>query len=83
MIDLICYNFQKEIINIFNNQKEIPFILKYYLFKEVWETIEQTKISKELQIRNIQESQKKTLITEIPVSNEFFQNNQKEQKNQQ
>lgn len=82
MIDLICYNFQKEIINIFNNQEKIPFILKYYLFKEVWETIEQTKISKELQIRNAQQPQKKTLITEIPVSDEFLQNNQEEKKQQ-
>lgn len=39
----ICYNFQKQFIDIFNEEENIPFLLKYYLFKQVWEKIEQNK----------------------------------------
>ena len=43
MINTICYNFQKKIIDDFNACEDIPFILKFYLFKDIWEMIEQTK----------------------------------------
>ena len=39
----ICYNFQKQFIDIFNGEENIPFLLKYYLFKQVWEKVEQNK----------------------------------------
>lgn len=39
----ICYNFQKQFIDIFNEEENIPFLLKYYLFKQVWEKVEQNK----------------------------------------
>lgn len=39
----ICYNFQKQFIDIFNEEENIPFLLKYYLLKQVWEKVEQNK----------------------------------------
>lgn len=39
----ICYNFQKQFIDIFNGEENIPFLLKYYLLKQVWEKVEQNK----------------------------------------
>lgn len=39
----ICYNFQKQFIDTFNGEENIPFLLKYYLFKQVWEKVEQNK----------------------------------------
>lgn len=39
----ICYNFQKQFIDIFNEEENIPFLLKYYLLKQIWEKIEQNK----------------------------------------
>ena len=68
MIDSICYDFQKKIINIFNEQNELPFILKYYLFKDIWEIIQQKKVTNDLQIRNLNNSQKKFLTAEIPAT---------------
>lgn len=82
MIDLMCYKFQQKIIDIFNSQENIPFILKYYLFKDIWETIEQTKVSNDIQIRSLEKSQKKELVAEIPISNDFSQKNDQEQKEQ-
>jgi hypothetical protein len=29
----LCKKFQQEIVNLFNKQNNLPFILKYYLFK--------------------------------------------------
>lgn len=82
MIDLMCYKFQQKIIDVFNNQENIPFILKYYLFKDIWETIEQTKVSNDIQIKSLEESQKKELVAENSILNDFSQKNNQEQKEQ-
>ena len=39
----ICYEFQKKIVDIFNEEEYIPFLLKYYLVKDIWENIEEHK----------------------------------------
>ena len=46
-----CYGFQKKVIETFNNEKNIPFLLKYYLLKEIWEDIQayKLKMNQELQ----------------------------------
>lgn len=49
-IDKICLNFQGDIVEIFNKYNNIPFILKYYLFKEVWQKIEQQKINNDYNV---------------------------------
>ena len=36
----LCYDFQSKILDTFNNEQQIPFLLKYYLFKEIWENVE-------------------------------------------
>ena len=52
-----CYSFQKNIIETFNNEKNIPFLLKYYLLKEIWEDIQayKLKMTQELQSKAVSE----------------------------
>lgn len=40
-----CYDFQKKMIEAFNDENNIPFLLRYYLLKEIWEDIEKYKIT--------------------------------------
>lgn len=61
--DLTCYNFQKKIVDTFNKEEEIPFQLKFYLFKEVWKNIKQTKIEKDYEIKMLA-NQKEQVITQ-------------------
>ena len=77
--DLICYNFQKRIVDIFNGQENIPFQLKFYLFKQVWKTIKQTKTEKDYQTRMLVNQKKQILTEQIELPDEFF----KQQKNEQ
>lgn len=82
MINTICYNFQKKIIDDFNTQEDIPFILKFYLFKDIWEMIEQQKQLQDREVVQNLNSQGKTLTTEIPLddllNNQDQNNEQKE-----
>lgn len=41
--NILCYEFQEKIINVFNEDQNIPFLLKYYLFKEIWKTLKEEK----------------------------------------
>lgn len=82
MINTICYNFQKKIIDDFNTQEDIPFILKFYLFKDIWEMIEQQKQLQDREVVQNLNSQEKTLTTEIPLDdllNNQDQNNEKKE----
>ena len=40
----LCYDFQSKILDTFNNEQQIPFLLKYYLFKEIWENVERAVV---------------------------------------
>lgn len=82
MINTICYNFQKKIIDDFNTQEDIPFILKFYLFKDIWEMIEQNKQLQDREVVKNLNSQEKTLTTEIPLDdllNNLDQNNEQKE----
>lgn len=45
----ICFQFQQNFIDLFNNETLIPFLLKYYLINDIWKQIlnhkEQLKIN--------------------------------------
>lgn len=77
--DLTCYNFQKKIVNIFNEEKEIPFQLKFYLFKEVWKTIKQTKTEKDYEVRMLANQKEQVITQQIELPDEFL----KQQKNEE
>ena len=32
-LNLICKNFQDNLVNVFNSENNLPFILKYYLMQ--------------------------------------------------
>lgn len=55
-----CYDFQKKMVKTFNDEQNIPFLLKYYLLKEVWEDIQtyKLKISQDLQAKAVSEENK-------------------------
>ena len=68
----ICYSFQKNIISIFNDQQRIPFLLKYYLVKDIWNNIEQNKLNIDMKVR--QKLETKTEI--ITIGKQQNQNKQ-------
>ena len=38
-----CYDFQQEIINTVNNERNLPFLVKYFIIKEIWEDVQAQK----------------------------------------
>lgn len=52
-LEEIGYDFQKSIMDTFNNN-ELPFLLKYYLLKDIWASIENYKmrLDQEIQTKN-------------------------------
>lgn len=38
-----CYDFQQEIINTVNNERNLPFLVKYFIIKEIWEDVQTQK----------------------------------------
>ena len=63
--NIACYNFQEEIITKFNEQG-IPFLLKYYLFKQIWDSIELKKRQLDFQIQS-EKIKDETQTLEIPI----------------
>lgn len=51
-IEEISYKFQNKILEAFNGEKKIPFLLKYFLLKEIWESVESTKVQVETRVMN-------------------------------
>lgn len=72
-----CYNFQKKIIDIFNEEADIPFLLKYYLFKDIWKSVEQKKFLIDRDVRFNQVEQKDVFIPVVSSKND--QNEEKKQ----
>ena len=54
-----CYDFQNNILNIFNEENQLPFLLKYYLLKEVWEDVERYKIRLNQEMKMKQDNKNK------------------------
>lgn len=73
-----CYNFQKKIIDIFNEEENIPFLLKYYLFKDIWEKVQQNKFLIDGENR-ADEVEQKVVSTSIPIPDELFQKDNSEE----
>ena len=48
----ICYDFQKRVIETFNNEQNIPFLLKYYLLRDIWMNIESHKMQMDQDMQN-------------------------------
>ena len=45
-----CFDFQEKIINIFN-QQNLPFLIKYFLFKQIWKAVKNSKKQIDLQMQ--------------------------------
>lgn len=65
--NMICFNFQEKIVNIFNEEDNIPFLIKYYLFKDVWKTVKSKKQEIDINIQLLKKQEKKILKKEIPL----------------
>lgn len=65
--NIICSNFQEKIVNVFNEEDNIPFLIKYYLFKDVWKTVKNKKQEIDINIQLLKKQEKKILKKEIPL----------------
>ena len=72
-----CYIFQKKIIDIFNEEENIPFLLKYYLFKDIWEKVQQNKFLIDGENR-ADETGQKIVSASVPIPDDFLQENNSE-----
>ncbi len=64
-LNLLCFKFQQDMVNIFNNS-QIPFLLKYYLLKQIWENAESQKFKIDMEIRS-NELNKETTSEQIKL----------------
>lgn len=48
----ICFEFQQTLIDVFNKEENIPFLLKYYLIKEVWDSVQKNKMTIDKETRD-------------------------------
>ena len=47
----VCFEFQQKFLDIFNEENNIPFLMKYYLVKEIWDSIEKNKFQIDMRVR--------------------------------
>lgn len=60
-----CFEFQQKIVDIFNNEQQIPFILKYYLFKDIWKIIDSNKMNIDIETHSKFESEEKSVVLDL------------------
>lgn len=60
--NLICYNFQQKIIQEFN-KSQLPFLVKFFLFQQIWETVKKQKIQNDYTVQSIKSRE----VHEIPL----------------
>ena len=46
----ICFEFQQKIVETFNEERNISFLMKYYLMKEIWDNIQENKLKIDMQV---------------------------------
>lgn len=67
--NIICLNFQQKIINVFNEEQKIPFLMKFFLFKQIWKIIKKQKIQNEIEARSSKTEEVQSITTSIPIEN--------------
>ena len=75
--NILCYEFQEKIIDVFNEDQNIPFLLKYYLFKEIWKTLKEEKNNIAIRTRMVKSQTTETITKQIELPQDFL--NQKEE----
>lgn len=73
--NLICYNFQQKIIQEFN-KSQLPFLVKFFLFQQVWETVKKQKIQNDYTVQ----SMKSREVHEIPLDSFLKKEQNKKEK---
>ena len=63
-----CYDFQQEIINTVNNERNLPFLIKYFIIKEIWEDVQaqKRKIDDDIYNKKRQEQQQMRQFQQQP-----------------
>lgn len=75
----ICIDFQQDFINLFNNEQNIPFVLKYYLVKDIWENIQSTKTRMDIESKQKIKLPKQQLNLQTGEVREISDEDQKEE----
>lgn len=73
--NLICYNFQQKIIQEFN-KSQLPFLVKFFLFQQVWETVKKQKVQNDYTVQ----SMKSREVHEIPLDSFLKKEQDKKEK---
>lgn len=76
-LNKICFDFQNNIIEYFN-EANLPFLLKYYLFRDIWDGVNNKKIANDrILYSSLNKEEQVKASVEIPQ--DFFKENNKEQ----
>lgn len=73
--NLICYNFQQKIIQEFN-KSQLPFLVKFFLFQQVWETVKKQKIQNDYTVQSMKSKE----VHEIPLDSFLKKEQNKKEK---
>lgn len=73
--NLICYNFQQKIIQEFN-KSQLPFLVKFFLFQQIWETVKKQKVQNDYTVQ----SMKSREVHEIPLDSFLKKEQDKKEK---
>ncbi len=66
----ICFEYQQKIIDVLNQEENIPFLVKYFLIKEIWMSVENQKMQLDMQVRQRHPSEEKQISTVVLNNNE-------------
>lgn len=80
--NILCYEFQEKIIDVFNEDQNIPFLLKYYLFKEIWKTLKEEKNNIAIRTRMVKSQTTETITKQIELPQDFLNQKEKNQDEQ-
>lgn len=65
-----CFEFQQKIIDIINGEEQLPFLVKYYLIKQIWDSISERKMSIDIEVRQRHPLEPIVLTTDNLENNE-------------
>lgn len=65
-----CFEFQQKIVDIINEEKQLPFLVKYYLIKQIWDSISERKMAIDIEVRQRHPLEPIVLTTDNLENNE-------------
>ena len=65
-----CFEFQQKIIDIINGEEQLTFLIKYYLIKQIWDSISEKKMTIDIEVRQRHPLEPIVLTTDNLENNE-------------